>query len=345
MRVHEVVCTAKQVVELSKRELDGQLDEHRVGVRAHYSLVSVGTEMATYRQTHIRFSSDDPEERPKLPARLGYCLSGEVTDVGPGVAEFSVGDRVLAIAPHASYVEVNTARRNAIKLPDSVSSRDAPFIRLGSISLVGVRRASIEFGDTVVVLGLGLIGHLAARIALMSGARAVYGFDLLESRVEAARRHGIGAERAPDDLRDRVASLTSGRMADVVIEATGSPSVIAESFDASRRGGRVVLLGSPRGRVEIDPYSQIHNRGVAVIGAHENTRPPCETQSEPWTRTADMQLLAELMGEGRFSIEGLVSEVADPRDVQQTYARLDARPEEYLGVLFDWRALSSENGL
>ena len=97
--------------------------------------------------------------------------------------------------------------------------------------------------------------------------------DLLDARLEVARRHGATHVVNPsrEDAPAAIAAATGGRGPDVAIEATGHPAVINDALRAVGRMGRVVLLGSPRGRVEIDPYTDIHSKGVTVIGAHANT--------------------------------------------------------------------------
>ena len=133
----------------------------------------------------------------------------------------------------------------------------------------GCVRGRSRLGETVVVLGLGLIGQFAAQLARVAGARPVIGVDLFPNRVEIAQAGGICALNPNEsDVAQTVNAVTAGRMAEVVIEATGNPAVIPQALELAGDGGRVVLLGSPRGTVEIDPYSAVHHKGVSLIGAH-----------------------------------------------------------------------------
>ena len=104
----------------------------------------------------------------------------------------------------------------------------------------------------MVVLGLGLVGQFAAQLSRLSGARPVIGVDLLPNRVRiagASSVHALNPDRS--DVRQTVDDITGGHMAEVVIEATGNPHVVPQALDLAGDGGRVVLLGSPRGTKSI----------------------------------------------------------------------------------------------
>src|SRR5690606_28524528 len=90
------------------------------------------------------------------PLPLGYCNVGKVVAVGKGVNDFNVGDRVASNGPHAEYVSV--PQNLAAKIPDDVNDEEAAFTVIGAIGLQGIRLANPMLGETVVVVGLGLIG-------------------------------------------------------------------------------------------------------------------------------------------------------------------------------------------
>ena len=96
------------------------------------------------------------------PLPLGYCNVGKVVAVGKGVTEFSVGDRVASNGNHAEFVCV--PKNLVAKIPDNVSDDEAAFTVIGSIGLEGVRLLSAQLGETIVVIGLGLIGLLAVQL-------------------------------------------------------------------------------------------------------------------------------------------------------------------------------------
>ncbi|MCC5808677.1 MAG: bi-domain-containing oxidoreductase [Opitutales bacterium] len=178
------------------------------------------------------------------PIPLGYCNVGEVVAVGAGVKDLRVGDRLASNGPHAEYVCV--PRHLAAPVPDSVSDEEATFTVIGSIALQGVRLVRPELGETVVVVGLGLVGLLAAQLLRLSGCRVI-GYDFDANKVNLAKSFGIDAFVAGGESNPvaRVMNSTGGVGADAVVitASTRSNTVIAESARMSRKRGRIVLVG------------------------------------------------------------------------------------------------------
>ena len=112
---------------------------------------------------------------------------------------------------------------------------------------------------------------------------------------------------------------------------------MSQALALAARFGRVVLLGSPRGRVEIDPYHHIHSPGVTIIGAHAATTPKVEGVASRWTEQANFELVIDLLATGKLVVEPLVSDRLPASEAIPTYEAIVTRPEEHLGVLFDWQ--------
>ena len=253
------------------------------------------------------------------------------------MTEWAPGDRVVVYAAHGDWAVCDARTSRIWRLPPGVTMEQGALAVLGGISAVGVRQGNVALGETVVVLGLGLIGQFAAQLARLSGARPVIGVDLLPNRVGIAGVGGICVlNPAESDVGQTVNDLTGGRMAEVVIEATGNPAVIAQALELAGDGGRVVLLGSPRGTVEIDPYSAVHHKGVSLIGAHARVSGHAYTVRDPWTRERNLALVLDLFADGSLRSEGLVSHRVQPNDIGEAYERLVERPSDFLGVLIKW---------
>ncbi|MBW3466412.1 bi-domain-containing oxidoreductase [Arthrospiribacter ruber] len=178
------------------------------------------------------------------PLPLGYCNVGKVIAVGKGVAEFSVGDRVASNGHHAEYVSV--PKNLVAKIPDNVSDEEAAFTVIGAIGLQGIRLANPTFGESVVVVGLGLIGLITAQLLKANGCQVI-GFDFDPSKVALAQSLGIDAVN-PGEGTDQVAYVTSatqGVGADAVIITASNKSneIISQSAKMSRKKGRIVLVG------------------------------------------------------------------------------------------------------
>ncbi len=177
------------------------------------------------------------------PLPLGYCNAGEVIGVGEGVSEFSIGDRVASNGHHAEVVCV--PKNLVAKIPDNVSYEEASFAVIGSIGLQGIRLANPTLGETVVVIGLGLIGLLTAELLLANGCNVI-GFDYDLRKVDLAKRKGVQAFSAGEvDVVKIVESLTNQIGADAVLitASTSSNDVISQAAKMSRKRGRIVLVG------------------------------------------------------------------------------------------------------
>ena len=124
--------------------------------------------------------------------------------------------------------------------------------------------------------------------------------------------------------------------ADVVIEATGKPEVYPTAVALARTGGRVIGLGSPRGTVEMDFMADVHLREVDIIGAIQPITPESGHIYYPWTKDRDRRLLLQLMARGRLRASELITHRARPEECQAVYGMLADRPEEALGVVFEW---------
>src|SRR5919199_306156 len=184
----------------------------RVLVRAAASLVSAGTERAVVelgRKNLLGKARERPDLVRKVVERvkaeglaatlasvrdkldeshaLGYSAAGVVAEVGEGVTEFRAGDRVAcAGAGYAVHAEVLSVPKNlCVRLPERVSFEEGAFGTLGAIALQGVRLAEPTLGESVVVLGLGLLGQITVQILKANGCR-VFGIDLDEKKVALA---------------------------------------------------------------------------------------------------------------------------------------------------------------
>lgn len=178
------------------------------------------------------------------PLPLGYCNVGKVIAVGQGVTEFSVGDRVASNGYHAEFVCI--PKNLVAKIPDSVSDEEATFTVVGAIGLQGIRLLKPTFGETVVVIGLGLIGLITAELLLANGCNVI-GFDYDANKVKIANEKGIIAINPLDgtDQIKFVESHTNGEGVDGVIITASNKSneIISQSANMCRKRGRIVLVG------------------------------------------------------------------------------------------------------
>lgn len=178
------------------------------------------------------------------PLPLGYCNVGKVMAVGRGVTEFVVGDRVASNGNHAEYVCI--PKNLVAKIPDNVTDEEATFTVIGSIGLQGIRLLNPQLGECVVVVGLGLIGLVAAELLKANGCKVI-GVDFDQQKVDIAKNKGMYAINPKNgiDPVKYVEEVTGGVGADgVLITASAKgDEVIHQACLMSRKRGRVVLVG------------------------------------------------------------------------------------------------------
>lgn len=177
------------------------------------------------------------------PLPLGYCNVGRVIAVGEGVSEFKVGDRVASNGQHAEFVCI--PKNLVAHIPDEVSDDEAVFTVIGSIGLQGIRLLNPTLGETIVVVGLGLIGLLTAQLLITNGCRVV-GVDIDDSKLELAKQWGIMPFNPKSgDVVKFVEGITGGVGADgVLITASAkTDEIVSQAARMSRKRGRIVLVG------------------------------------------------------------------------------------------------------
>lgn len=238
-------------------------------IRTTHSLVSLGTErmLVEFGKANLIQKARQQPDKVKMvldkikaegliptletvfskleqPLPLGYCNVGVVEEVGEGVSGFQIGDRVVSNGPHAEYVSV--PKNLVAKIPAEVSNEEAVFTVIGSIGLQGIRLCNPSFGETIVVLGLGLIGLLTAQMLIANGCQVI-GIDVDESKCQLAASFGIIAIN-PKESGDPVKTVmlhTDGIGTDGVIitASTKSNEVISQAAKMSRKRGRIILVG------------------------------------------------------------------------------------------------------
>jgi predicted dehydrogenase len=195
----------------------------------------------------------------------------------------------------------------------------------------GVAKADIEPGEEIVIVGAGVIGLLAQRLAMAMGAA--------HCTVVAASRQKEPVARAGGAARFLVAGEDEGVIAalraPIVIEATGDPDAIAVAVAAAGANGRVVLLGSPRGVTRRLPVDEIRSKDLTLIGAHVETLTSERRRSggDPHARTAEHFLA--LLAEGALEVEDLSQRVVDPRETDGFYRDL-AQRRDIVAARLDW---------
>ena len=293
-------------------------------VKAQASCVSPGTERAVLMGL--------PGARRRFPYVPGYSVVGRALAVGRAVTGIAVGDLVAGRMPHASRGIM--AAGSVFKVPAGVSSEQASFLELGIITLQGIRKAGIRPGDRVAVIGQGLIGQLAVRLARLAGAEPVLAVASSRRRMGPALAAG-GADEFLSLAEEPHA--VSAIQADIVIEAVGSARAITVALEAARPGGTVVLLGSSRdlGR-GLDWWNVAQRRGLTLVGAHISALPAADASAGRWTYAQEGTLFLDLLVSGRLDVSDLITWRARPEDCNEVYEVVAAGGREHVGIVIQW---------
>jgi threonine dehydrogenase-like Zn-dependent dehydrogenase len=329
--VRSVVFTARDEVKCLTADEDLVARPDSVVVETRYSAISAGTELAKLSGL----------QAVDYPALIGNRAIGRVLEAG-AQSGFQPGELVFAHTPHRSHAAPSWGL--VARLPEALDRPDAALIGLAMVALTGVRVAAPEIGDCAVVTGAGLVGNLAAQLLELCGVRTVL-VDRLPARLEIARQCGVRHTicTADGDPRDAVRELTGGAGADLLLECTGVPAVIAAAPELCARSATLILVGSPRGASHADLtgfLDHVHlwreHGDLTLKGAHEWKIPLRPDDFHKHSQVRNAACLAELMVEGRLRTAELVSRVYRPEDAAEAYGVLREGAAGCLGVVLDW---------
>ena len=329
-----IVFTAPGRVEI----LDRAAPEPKPGevlIRTLRSLISTGTELMLL---HGRAASGSVwAEMSQFPQSPGYSNVGEVVGVGESVEEAWRGRRVGTHRPHAAWVTCPVTDLRV--LPDAVAAEDAAFTTLAEVAMNGLRRARLTWGESVAIFGLGILGHLATRLAAAGGAEPIFAIEPSDLRRDKLPRtpwiHGL-EPADPARLRNLVVERNHGRRVDLVIELTADPELIPGELELVRDLGRFLILSSPRGDTRFDFHDLCNRRSLSLIGAHGFSHPNAEWPDYPWTGRRHGELFLDWLAEGRLTVRELISHRFSFERAADAYALLSERRGEALGVVFEW---------
>lgn len=305
---------------------------HEIQIRMVSSLVSAGTERAW-----VLGLANAVPDYPYVP---GYCCSGYVEKIGDGVTGFSCGDRVAAYAVNVGHREIgNVADYNVVQLPDDVSFRHASFTSLGQTSLQGVRKCRIELGESIVSLGLGIVGILALQLAHLNGALPCIAMDGNESRLEIASKCHADfiVSNSRNGWQERLLELTSGKGPSVVFDNTGVPAAMGEACRLAADYARVCILGCPRGTADFNFYRDVQKKSITVIGAHAvDSIPRYHSYPNYWTFADDADCFLRFVQKGAIAIEPMISRTVSQKDAEIAYSDLIRNNMHSLGMVINW---------
>ena len=328
----KIVFTKKNTAELVEVE-DRSPKMGEVRVKLRFSTVSAGTERA------LLTGNEEGGEgfRFGFPSSSGYSGSGIITDVGEGVSEYKVGDRVMVHGGgHQQFCTVPT--KEIVPIPENVSLEEAALVVIAGFSLAAIRKAKICLGDSTLVTGLGILGLFAVEFARLSGAYPVIGADFSNERRELAKSLGADLVLDPLDPEYTEKCKAAGGGVNSAIEVTGNPKALKQVLSVTAKFGKVILLGCTRTMTEVDFYNDVHRPGIELIGAHSGARPTEESHSGFFTEMDDCRVILSYLSAGKLDFKSIISETHSPEEAPEVYGRL-AEGNFPIGVQFDWSKL------
>ena len=318
----QIVFTRPNTAEFLDREIPA-VGAGQVAVKTVISSISCGTERALCSgDPNVSIAVAEGVE-VTFPRTSGYSSAGVVLEVGAGVTDLKVGDRVAMI--WSCHAEINVMpRANVFKLDDKISFSAAALCHIGTFPLAAIRKTKLDIGESMLVMGLGILGLWAVSLAKTAGAVPVIAVDPVKERREKAL--SLGADYAFDptepDFVQKVKAVTGGGV-NTVVEVTGLGVGMDQSLDCMAKFGRIALLGCTRNKeFYIDYYRKVHGPGITIIGAHTNARPKFESSDGWFTVKDDMEALLKLTALGRIDPAAMIDEVFKPEDCEAIYTRL-----------------------
>jgi predicted dehydrogenase len=281
--------------------------------------------------------------RAKLaePMPLGYSGAGVVLECGRGVSEFKPGDRVAVAAPHAEVVSVS--RNLCALIPDNVPFDQAAYASVGAIGLEGVRLAKVTLGERVLVIGLGLIGHMVVALLKAQGCR-VFGTDVDPKKLELAKVLGAD-EVGMGSPRDAIAAFTGGQGVDAVIITAATPSnePIELAADVARVRGRIVLVGVTGLNLPRPPFfmKELEFTVSSSMGPGR-TDPVYEDKGidypfghARWTAQRNMSCILDVISAGKLPVDKLTTHRFAIDRAAEAYDLITSK-EPFFGIVIEY---------
>lgn len=331
---------------------------NQVFIATKYTAISAGTEGATLSKTFpelVKQTLQDPWMRnavkglifgsspavvknivwdeTTLMRAIGYSGAGVVVNVGDNVSEVKAGDRVaFAAEGHAEFVA--PSKNYVVPIPESVGFQEAAFVTLGGIAMQGVRRADIDLGDKVAVIGLGLVGLIVSQLVSAAGGQVI-GIDVNQQRLDLLGTLVSDAKLVNSqnlDPVEAVIALAGGYGADKVIicAASKDPIIANQAMKMARKQGVVVFVGivkmdlerMPFFRNELDiRFSRAYGPGV-MDPEYEKGNIDYPRHYIRWTQQRNLAEFLRLIAVGKVTVEPLIGGVFDVDEAQTAYDQL-----------------------
>jgi predicted dehydrogenase/threonine dehydrogenase-like Zn-dependent dehydrogenase len=315
--------------------------------------------LAKMRRDGLFSTLQTVRSRLDQPQSVGYSSSGMVVAVGDGIVDINVGDRVACagagFAVHAEFAcvprmlvakipEGGEASQRSLNVSVSVSYEEAAFGTLGAICLHGIRTAEIGLGDSVAVIGLGLLGQITVQLLQAAGCR-VFGMDLLRQRADLAIANGVEAAcTSARDFRDLCFQKTGGMGVDSVLITAETPSSepVNLAAELARDRAIVVAVGTVGMELQRKLYyeKELDFRISRSYGpgrydaAYEQKGRDYPVGHVRWTETRNLEAFLQFIADGKLNLNSLITHRFPMEQATQAYDLIMGNTREFfLGTL------------
>jgi len=258
-----------------------------------------------------------------------YCRQGEVNLCDKRtVLGVSCGD----YRRHGAFAQFIAVPQHIVyRLPDNLSFEQSAMIEVVSIAFHAVNRTPMKLGDSVVVVGAGMIGQLVIQTLRRAGCGTLIAVDLDDRKLELAREFGAdeGFNASTADLNERILELTQGRGADLAFEVVGNAAAFNTASASLRKGGTMMLIGNVSPKIEM-PLQQIVTRELTIVGV-------CASAGE-------YSAAIDLMARGQINVGPLISAYAPLDAGPMWFERLYGREAGLMKVVLNPSASSNGKG-
>lgn len=333
---------------LAEKEL-GHPGKGEVMIKAEYSAMSPGTECGLLHEAIV-----------PLPTNIGYAMAGEVIEVGEGVTEFKVGDKVVSTVEHAQYII--TSELNCTLCPKDMDMKQAAFWNLSMTGVYALRQSGLMMGEPCVVMGEGFVGSVTAQLAKLAGACPVIITGHHDEKLAASKEMGVdyvvNTKTDPEGLEKLLAEL--GIEVPVIFEATGNRNALMQAAELIAERGRLVMISQVHGEALPPIDDPIMQKGVSLIGTYVNSRPykikrsdleiigvwppvmntnlKAYKNKDTWSSDDDIKVYLNMVRYGRLNITPLISHEFTYEQIPEAYAEhVFPKPSaEITGGLIKW---------
>lgn len=305
-------------------------------VKTEYSAISPGTEIMLQKKN---LKTDSP---------LGYSAVGVVTEIGEGVNHVALGDRVACYgSPYVKHAEcLLVPKQLAVPIPAAMDMKEASMVGLGAIAVHALRQADLKFGESVAIVGLGILGQIIAQIA-NAAAYKVIAYDVIDDRCEKLREIcKLKMPRSLDELEAQIHQETNGEGVDCVLLCVGSENshLIDKGLEWIRERGKVVIVGDLKMDFSRElMFSKEAQLLISKAGgpgrydkAYEELGLSYPIGYIRWTEGRNMTEFIRLLNGGQITMTPLITKVMPIQDVTKAYHYFMDSPRETLGIVLKY---------